>query len=82
MCMKTKELDWKENHVIQTTNVEESQGHMKVDQRRVLKIWENYITKLYNLANCPENTGVEFEEEANADKKGPYILHSEVGKAV
>jgi len=29
MCMKTKELGWKENHVIQTTNVEDSQGNIK-----------------------------------------------------
>ena len=82
MCMKTRELDWKENHGIQTTNIEDSPGNIKVDQRQVLKIWENYITKLYNWATWPENIGVEPEEKANADKKGPYILHSEVGKAV
>jgi hypothetical protein len=64
------------------TNVEDSQGNIKVDQRQVLKMWENYITKLYNRANWPENISVKPEEEANADKKDPYILHSEVGKAV
>jgi len=48
MCMKAKELSWKENHGIQTNNVEDSQGNIKVDQREVLKIWENYITNLYN----------------------------------
>lgn len=51
MYMKTKELNWKENHGIQKTNVEDSQGNTKVDQRQVRKIWENYITKLYNRAN-------------------------------
>jgi ABC-type phosphonate transport system ATPase subunit len=48
MCMKTKELDWKENYEIQTTNIEDSPGNMKVDQRQVQKIWKNFITKFYN----------------------------------
>jgi hypothetical protein len=51
MCMKAKELSWKENHGIQTNNVEDSQGNKKVDQKQVLKFWENYITKFYNQAN-------------------------------
>jgi hypothetical protein len=55
---------------------------MKVDQRQVQKIWKNFITKFYNWATWPENIEAEPEEKANADKKGPYILHSEVGKAV
>jgi hypothetical protein len=39
ICMKTKELGWKENHGIQTTNAEDSQENTKVDQRQVLEIW-------------------------------------------
>jgi hypothetical protein len=31
MCMKTKELDGKENHGIQTTNIEDFQGNIKVE---------------------------------------------------
>jgi hypothetical protein len=30
MCMKTKELDWKKNHGIQTTDVEDSQGNIRL----------------------------------------------------
>jgi hypothetical protein len=51
--MKTKELGWKENHGIQNIGIEDSQGNMIIDQRRVLQILENYITELYNRANRP-----------------------------
>jgi hypothetical protein len=46
--MKTKELGGKENHGTQNTGIEDSKGNIIVDQRRVLKIWENYITELYD----------------------------------
>jgi len=45
----------------------------------VLKIWENYITELYNR---PETLDVEPEEEVDTDEKGLYILQSEVGKTI
>jgi hypothetical protein len=48
----------------------------------VLKIWENYITELHDLPNRPETPEVELEEEVDADEKGPYILQSEVEKAI
>jgi hypothetical protein len=47
-----------------------------------MKIWENYITELYDLPNRPENLEVEPEQEVDADEKGPYILQSEVEKAI
>jgi hypothetical protein len=53
-----------------------------VDQRQVLRIWENDITALYDRANQPVNQEFESEEEVDEDEKGPYALHSEVGKAV
>jgi hypothetical protein len=46
MHMKTTELGWKENHGIQNIGIEDCQGNMIIDQRRVLKIWENYVTEL------------------------------------
>jgi hypothetical protein len=52
------------------------------DQRRVLQIWENYITELYDRANRPEQLEVETEDEVDEDEKGPYILQSEVEKAI
>ena len=42
------------------------------------KIWDNYVTELYDQ---PETLEVEPEEEVDTDKKGPYILQSEVEKA-
>jgi hypothetical protein len=48
----------------------------------VLKIRENYITELYNRPNRLETLEVEPEEEVDTDKKGPYILQSEVQKAI
>jgi hypothetical protein len=51
-------------------------------RRQVLKIWEDYIARLYNQPNRPENLEVEPEEEVNADEKYPYVLQSEVEKAI
>jgi len=48
----------------------------------VLKIWENNITELYDRLNRPETLDVEPEEEVGTDEKGPYILESEVEKAI
>jgi len=48
----------------------------------VLKIWENYVTELYDRPNRPETLEVEPEEEVDKDEKGLYILQSEVEKAV
>ena len=48
----------------------------------VLKIWENYITELHDRPNRPVTLEVEPEEEVDADEKGPYILRSEVKKAI
>jgi len=45
----------------------------------VLKIWENYVTELYDR---PETLEVEPEEEVDIDEKIPYILQSEVEKAI
>jgi hypothetical protein len=80
--MKTKEPGWKENHGIQNIGIEDSQGNIIIDQRRVLHIWENYITEIYDRANLPEHLEVESEAEVDEDEKGPYILQSEVEKAI
>ena len=80
--MKTKELGWNETQGIQSIGIEDSQGNRIVDQRQVLKIWENYITELYDRPNRPETLEVEPEEEVDTDEKGPHILKSEVEKAI
>jgi hypothetical protein len=46
-----KELVWKETQGIQNIGIEDSQGNRKVDETQVLKIWENYITELYDRPN-------------------------------
>ena len=48
MYMKTKELGWKENQRIQNIGIEYCQENRIVDQRQVLKVWENYVTELYD----------------------------------
>ena len=81
MYMKTKELGWKETQGIQNIGIEDSQGNRIVDQKQVLKFWENYVTKLYERPNRPEN--IEDEpEEVDTDEKGPYIVLSDVVKAI
>ena len=47
----------------------------------MLKIWENYVTELYDRPNRPETLEVE-PEEVDTDKKGPYISQSELGKPI
>ena len=60
----------------------DSQGNRIVDQKKVLKNWENYVTELYDRPNRPETLEVEPEEEVDTDEKGPCILQSEVEKAI
>ena len=79
--MKTKELDWNETQGIQSIGIYDSQGNKIVDHRQVLKIWENYITRLYYRPNRPETLEVE-PEGVDTDEKGPHILQSEVEKAI
>ena len=81
MYMRTKELDWKETQGMQNIGIEDSEGNRIAGQSQVLKIWENYITELYDRPNWPETLEVEPEEEVGTDQKGPYILQSEVEKA-
>jgi hypothetical protein len=45
----------------------------------ILKIWEKFITELYDRANRPEGVEVENEKEVIADEKGPYISCREGG---
>ena len=80
--MEKKELGWNETQGIQSIGIEDSQGNRIVDQRQVLKIWENYITELYDRPNRPETLELEPEEEVDTDEKGPHILQSEVEKTI
>ena len=63
MHMKTKELGWKDTQGIQNICIEDSEGNRRVDQKKVLKIWENYVTELYDRPNRPEALEAEPEEE-------------------
>ena len=80
MYMKTKELGWNETQGMQYIGIEDSQGNRIVDQRQVVKIWENYITKLYDRPNRPEILEVE-PEDVDTEEKGQHILQSEVEKS-
>ena len=68
MYMKTKELGWKETQEIKNIGIEDSQGNRVVEESRVLEIWENYITELYDRPNRPETLDVEPEEEVDTDE--------------
>jgi len=48
----------------------------------VLIIWENYVSELYDRPIRPETLEDEPEEEVDTEEKGPYILQSEVEKAI
>jgi hypothetical protein len=82
MCVKTKELGLKKKIMAFKTLASDSEGNITVDRRQVLKVWENYVTKLCDQANRPEIVEAETEEEMDPDEKGPYIMHSEVEKVI
>ena len=82
MHKKAKKLVWKENRGIQNIDTADSQENIIVDHRQVLKIWENYITELYNRPFRPEIQEVKPEGEVYAENKCPYILHSEEENAI
>ena len=48
MNMKMKDVGWKKNHGIQNIVIDDSKGNVIVDQRQVLKIWDNYFAELHN----------------------------------
>ena len=48
----------------------------------MLKSRENYTAELYDRPNRLETLEVEPEEEVDTDEKSPYILQSEVEKAI
>ena len=62
--------------------IEDSQRNRIVDQSKVLIIRENYIIEQYDRPNRLETLEAEPEEEVGIDEKGPYILQSEVEKAI
>ena len=65
---------------IQNIGIKDSQGNRVVDRAKSsAEFWKNYITELYNR---PETPDLKPEEEVDTDEKGPYILQSEVGKAI
>jgi len=74
LCYKyINAYSWEQKHGIQNTGIEGSKGNIIVYKRQVLKIWENYITELYNPPNQPENLEVIPQKEVDADKKGPVF---------
>jgi len=83
MYMKTKERGGYQNHGILKTLASRTLGEIRVrvGHRHLLKIWENYIAELYDRPNQQENFEVVLEE-VYVEEKGPYVLHSEVEKAV
>jgi len=74
MYMKNKGPGWKEKHGIQNIYTEDSQVNRIVDRRQEMKIWEHYVTELYNQPNRSENLEVEPQEEVDTYKQGPYIF--------
>jgi hypothetical protein len=68
MYIQTKELAWKETQGIQNIGIESCQRNRIIEQRQVLKIWENYITELHDRRNRPETLEIESEEEVDADE--------------
>jgi len=74
--------DYFNNYNFSNIGIEDSQGNRIVDQRQVLKIWEHYVTKLYDRPNRVKTLEVEPEEEVYIDEKGPYILQSKVEESI
>jgi hypothetical protein len=82
MYKKEKELGWKDNQGIRTIDIEDSQRNIIIDQRHVLKIWQTYITELYDRTNRSEIREVGTADEVDEEEEGPNILQSEVDKSI
>jgi len=74
MYMKKKVLGLEETQGIQNIAIDDSHKNRRVEQSKVLKIWENYITELYDPPNRLQTLEVEPEEEVDTGEKGPYIF--------
>jgi len=61
MYMKTRELGCKGSHGIESIGIEDPIGNIVVDQRQLLKIWENCVAEVYCRLSRPENLEVEPE---------------------
>ena len=70
--LKSQELCWKENEVFRNSGIEVCLGNLVKDQRQVLKIWVNYITVFYDLANRLQHMEVEPVEKVDIDQR---LLH-------
>jgi hypothetical protein len=81
--LKFYHIKSKEAQGIQNIGIEDSQENRIVDQRQVLKIWENCVTEHYDRPNRSETLEAEpEEEEVDIDEEGPYILQSKTEKAI
>jgi hypothetical protein len=67
--MKEKELGRKQIQGIENFGIEDSQGSIIANQKKVLKFWENYITELYCRANRPGNLEGETKEEVTGRER-------------
>lgn len=67
---------------IQNDGIEDSKSNIIEVQRQVLRIWENYITELYDQPNWQLNLEVKPEQEVNTDENGSYIVQNEMEKAI
>jgi hypothetical protein len=55
--------------------------NITLDERKIVKNLENYITEFYGRADRPENLKVKSVEEVDKDVTCPYILYTEVEKS-
>jgi hypothetical protein len=69
-----KEIGWKEHHGIQNIGTEDSKGNAIVAKTKVLRIWERYITELYDRLNQTENLEVVTEKEVDASRGRPLYF--------
>lgn len=62
--------------------IEDSHGQFTMDEDRVLKIWIDYIKKLYNIKPMPKNMETEAQEDVQKDKKRLSILKVVVARTM
>lgn len=77
MYIKTKVIGWKETRGNRNIDIEDSQQNIRVHQRQVIKIWEQYVTELYDRPDRPDrpqNLDIGTEKDADADEKGPFYF--------
>ena len=72
MYQKAQQLGGRTSKAIRKFGIEDNQGNIVTDHRRVLRIWETYMQDLYDSENRPQDIAIEAQDELDEDDRTYY----------